>query len=107
MTAAGWLQIAVFLAAVLAIAWPLGRFMFRVFEGPPLLPRVERWLFKLCGVDPAREQTWVQYTVSLLAFSAVTMAITYAIERLQAHLPLNPQALPGVEPTLAFDTAAS
>jgi K+-transporting ATPase ATPase A chain len=112
MTAIGWTQILVFFALVIAVTKPLGVFMFRVFEGEkkPLarvLGPVERFFFRLSGVDAKREQTWVQYAVALLVFSAVSLLVTYAIERLQHVLPFNPQKFGPVEPTLAFNTAAS
>jgi K+-transporting ATPase ATPase A chain len=106
MTAAGWFQIALFCVAVFAVTKPLGAYMFRLFEGEPLLPRVERALFKLCGVNP-KGQTWGSYAFSLLLFSLLGMLITYFIQRLQQVLPLNPQHLAAVEPMLAFNTAAS
>jgi K+-transporting ATPase ATPase A chain len=102
MTAIGWAQIGLFSLVVLALTKPLGAYMFRIFEGKPLLPRLER----LCGAEE-REQEWSAYAISLLAFSLFGLLVTYGIERLQAVLPLNPQHLPGVEPALAFNTAAS
>ncbi|MCY1073052.1 potassium-transporting ATPase subunit KdpA [Archangium lansingense] len=114
MTLIGWLQIFLFFALVLAVTKPLGSYLFHVFEGPTQpLPRVlgpvERLLLKLCGVDLKRdrEQTWVQYALSLLAFSLFSVLIVYVLQRLQHVLPLNPQNLPAVGPELAFNTAAS
>jgi K+-transporting ATPase ATPase A chain len=112
MTLVGWLQILLFFALVLAVTKPLGRYLFHVFEGeqqplPRVFGPVERVLLRLCGVDSKREQTWVQYTVALLAFSGVSLLITYLILRLQHALPLNPQGFAAVEPTLVFNTAAS
>jgi K+-transporting ATPase ATPase A chain len=62
---------------------------------------------RLCGIDPDREQGWPEYVGSLLVFSAMGLLVTYAIQRLQHLLPLNPQGLPAVEPGLAFNTAVS
>jgi K+-transporting ATPase ATPase A chain len=112
MTAIGWMQIALFFLVVLALTRPLGAYMFRVFEGtrqplPAVLGRAERVLYRLSGVDPAREQTWPVYAFSLLAFSLLGLLGTYGIERLQHLLPFNPQHLGPVEPALAFNTAAS
>jgi len=112
MTVAGWLQIAVFLLAVTALTPPFGRYLFRVFEGRDKpLPRVfgpaERFLYRLSGVDPAKEHTWRGYAVALLLFSALGMLVTYALQRCQHLLPWNPQKLAAVAPDLAFDTAAS
>ncbi|MFL5278318.1 MAG: potassium-transporting ATPase subunit KdpA [Myxococcales bacterium] len=112
MTAIGLIQIGVFFLAVLALTKPLGAYMFRVFEGekqplPAVFGKAERFLYRLCGVDPAKEQAWTTYAFSLLAFSLLGVLVTYAIERLQHVLPLNPQGLGPVEPALAFNTAAS
>jgi K+-transporting ATPase ATPase A chain len=112
MTLVGWLQIIVFLLAIVAVTKPLGVYMFRVFEGerqplPRLLGGLERLCYRLSGVDPRREQTWKEYTFALLAFSAFGLIVTYLIQRLQGALPFNPQHLGAVEPTSAFNTAAS
>jgi K+-transporting ATPase ATPase A chain len=112
MTANGWLQILLYGGVVLLLTKPLGAYMYRVFEGDSQpLPRVfgpaERGIYALCGVDPKREQTWQEYSVALLLFSALGVLVTYAIERLQPVLPLNPQGLGAVPPDLAFNTAVS
>lgn len=112
MTLAGWLQILLVLAAVLAAAWPIGLFMARVFAGKatfltPALGPLERQLYSLSGVDRAKEQTWLQYTLAMLAFSAAGFVLLYGLQRLQAFLPLNPQGFAGVSPDLAFNTAVS
>src|SRR5438045_3209993 len=107
MTASGWLQIVLFTAIVIALAKPLGIYLHRVFEGdrqplPRILGPVERLMNRVSGVDPSKEQDWKLYTLSVLAFSLFGLIVTYAIQRLQASLPLNPQGFPGVEPLLAF-----
>lgn len=112
MTFTGWIQILAVLAAVLAAAWPLGHYMARVFAGKttilsPVVAPVERLLYRLAGVEPGKEQTWLQYTLAMLAFSAAGFVLLYAIQRLQAFLPLNPQGFAGVPPDLAFNTAVS
>jgi potassium-transporting ATPase potassium-binding subunit len=112
MTINGWIQILVFAAIIFAITKPLGNYMYRVFEGdrqplPRLFGAIERLLYKLCGVDPKQHQDWKQYTLAMLVFSAITLLVTYGIERLQHVLPLNPQNFPPVAPDLAFNTAAS
>jgi len=112
MSANGWLQILLYSGVILALTKPLGAFMFRVFEGEQQpLRRVfgpfEHACYRLCGVDPKREQTWQEYTLALLLFSALGVLVTYAIERLQGVLPLNPQGFAAVPADLAFNTAAS
>jgi len=112
MTFVGWLQIGVFVLVIFAITKPLGIYLFHVFEGERrplerLFGPLERALYAVCGVDPRREQTWLEYTTALLAFSCFGLLVTYALLRLQALLPLNPQALPGLSEHLAWNTAAS
>jgi K+-transporting ATPase ATPase A chain len=112
MTVTGWLQIALYALVIVAITRPMGLFMFRVLEGErhPLsriFGPIERGIYRLCGIDPKREQGWREYTVALLAFSAFGLLVTYALQRLQQVLPLNPQGLAAVEPALAFNTASS
>src|ERR1700753_2916487 len=106
MTLNGWLQIAFFMAAVLLLAKPMGSYMLLVFERrktflDPLLVPCERLLYRLTGVNPEQEMRWIEYAVCMLVFSAATLILTYAIERLQQFLPLNPQHIAGVEPGLA------
>ena len=112
MTVNGWIQILLFAAIIFALTKPLGSYMFRVFEGdrqplPRLFGAIEGLLYKLCGVDPRQQQDWKQYTVAMLVFSAITLLVTYGIERLQHILPLNPQNFGPVPADLAFNTAAS
>ena len=111
MTPSGWLQLGAFCALVVLLTRPVGAWLHRVFEGTPPFRRtlgaLERGCLRLAGVDPAKEQTWSQYAVALLLFSAISMLVTYALLRIQHLLPLNPQGLGAVGPDLAFNTAAS
>ena len=112
MTINGWLQIIVFFLVIVAITRPIGVYLFRVFEGdrqplPRTLGRLERGLLRLCGLRQPAEQTWVQYTIAVLMFSALGLIVTYGVQRAQGVLPWNPQQLPGVPGALAFNTAAS
>ncbi|MGI4755935.1 MAG: potassium-transporting ATPase subunit KdpA [Janthinobacterium lividum] len=112
MTLNGWLQIALFIAAVLLLAKPMGSFMTAVFERQrtfldPIAGPVERLLYRVCGVDADEEMTWRQYTVAMLVFSLASLVLTYVIQRIQHLLPLNPQHLPGVAADLALNTAVS
>jgi K+-transporting ATPase ATPase A chain len=112
MTNNGWLQIIFFLLVVLALTKPLGLYMTRVFNREktlldPLLRPIEKLVYRLTGVDETKEMRWTEYAGSMLMFSGVTMFVLYLMQRLQDHLPLNPQKLPGVAPDLAFNTAAS
>ena len=112
MTSNGWFQILLFFALVLAAAKPLGIHMARVFQRERTFfdfaaRPLERLIYRLTGVDETREMRWTEYAAAVLIFSLVSMLLTYAIERLQHVLPLNPQGLAAVAPALAFNTAAS
>ncbi|HWB32193.1 MAG TPA: potassium-transporting ATPase subunit KdpA [Acidobacteriaceae bacterium] len=112
MTLNGWLQIALFIAVVLLLAKPMGSYMTAVFERrktflDSILKPCELALYRATGINPDEEMRWTQYAVAMLVFSAATLILTYLVERLQAHLPWNPQHLPGVEPSLALNTAIS
>ena len=117
MTGNGWLQFLVFSAILLASIRPLGIYLARVLEGErtwldPLLRPIEKLIYKLSGVNASQEMTWREYAFAMLGFSAVSMILTYVLERAQgwgllAVGWLNPQKLPGVEQALAFNTAAS
>lgn len=112
MTPNGWLQIILFFGIILVATKPLGIYMTQVFErertsADRLLGPIERLLYRVTGVDESHEMRWTEYGMSMLMFSAVTMLLTYGIERLQAILPWNPQRLTAVAPDLAFNTAAS
>ena len=113
MNTSGWLQLAFFSIVLLALTKPMGLYLVRVLDAEgrtcldPVLKPVERLIYRLTGVDPAKEQDWKNYAVSVLIFSVVTMLLTYVILRLQGVLPLNPQGFSGVAGDLAFNTAAS
>jgi K+-transporting ATPase ATPase A chain len=112
MTLVGWSQIALTLAMVMACAIPLSRFVADVFAGErnvltPVLGPVERGLYRLAGVDPAREQDWCAYTIAMVVFSVAGFLSLYALQRLQNVLPLNPRGFDAVAPDLAFNTSIS
>ncbi len=108
-----WLQLVLYVGALLLITKPLGLYLVRVLDsqGSTFLDWIakpfERVTYRICGINPREEQGWIGYTVSMLAFSMIGMLWTYFILRFQDHLPLNPQGLPGLAPHLAFNTAAS
>jgi K+-transporting ATPase ATPase A chain len=112
MTVNGWLQFAIYCLVLLATVRPVGIYLARVMEGErtwldPVLRPFERLIFKLSGINTEKEMNWREYACAMLGFSAVTMVLTYAIERLQVYLPWNPQHLANVGTDLAFNTAAS
>ncbi len=112
MTTNGWLQLLIYLVLLAAVTPPLGKYMTRIFSGErtfltPAVRPLERLIYRLCRVDEQAEQHWTEYGLAMLVFSGVSMLLLYGLERLQAFLPANPQHFAGVEPALAFNTAAS
>ncbi len=112
MTLNGWLQIGLLFTLVLVAVLPLGLYMARVFQGErgflhPVLGPVEKGFYRLSGISPSAEQSWLGYSLAMLVFSALGFASLYAILRLQAFLPLNPQGFDGLPPDLAFNTSIS
>ncbi|GAA5186942.1 potassium-transporting ATPase subunit KdpA [Rugosimonospora acidiphila] len=105
MGVAAWLQIAAVLAFVGVLHVPLGDYMARVYTGARHW-RVERLVYRVCGIDPDSEQRWGAYLRSVLAFSLAGVLVLYAILRLQGRLPLG-LGHPGMPAALAFNTAVS
>jgi potassium-transporting ATPase potassium-binding subunit len=107
-----WLQIGLYLLVLLLLVKPLGAYMARVFQGErvfltPALGRVERFIYRVTGIRSDEEMSWKTYAVVMLLFNVAGLLVVYALQRLQAVLPLNPQDLGAVKPDLAFNTAVS
>lgn len=108
-----WIQLILFVGALILITKPLGIYLTKVLDvdGKTWLDKVlkplEKVTYKLLGVDPKKEQSWKGYAVSMLIFSVISLLFTYIILRIQQWLPLNPQHLPNLSPDLAFNTAVS
>ena len=105
-------QIVLYVVLVVALAKPVGVFLFKLYSGErtflhPVLAPVERALYRAVGVDPAGEMTWVAYSLSVLMFSGVCILVLFALLRLQGVLPLNPAHVPSMPSLLALNTAVS
>jgi len=113
MNAHQWLELALYLGALILVTKPLGLYLGRVFDAngrtwlDPLMRPLEKLTYWIFRVDPAKEQGWKQYTFAMLIFSLVSLLFTYAILRLQQYLPLNPQHFGALSEHLAFNTAVS
>jgi potassium-transporting ATPase potassium-binding subunit len=113
MRSTDWLQLALFVAALALITKPMGLYLIRVLDAngrtwlDPILKPLERFTYRLIGVQPDREHDWKAYTFAMLVFSLVSCLFTYGILRLQHLLPLNPQGFGPMSPDLAFNTATS
>ena len=112
MTSAVWLQLLVYLVLLFALAWPLGKWLAAVAQGR--IPRwlspviaVENLLYRLAGVDPAISVGWKHYTLAVIVFNVIGLLVVYALQRLQALLPLNPAGMPAVSADSSFNTAIS
>ncbi|MBO9558894.1 MAG: potassium-transporting ATPase subunit KdpA [Caulobacter sp.] len=108
----GWAEIALTLGLAVAIGWPLGVYMSRVWNGErtwldPVLRPFEAFFYTACGIDPKKGQSWYGYAGALLAFNLVGFLITYGVLRLQGVLPLNPQGFGAISEHLSFNTAIS
>ena len=112
MTANGFIQIALYCVVVTLLVKPFGFYMTRVFNGErtflsPLLRPVERVIYSLSRVNEREEQSWIGYGLAMLTFSLAGFLALYALQRLQAVLPFNPQNFDPVSPDLAFNTSVS
>lgn len=111
MTLSALIELSGFLGALFLLAYPLGLFIASVVRGEPSLlawiTPLEMTLYRLSGIDPDHEMGWREYALNLVIFSVMGFLILYLLLRCQATLPLNPEALGGVSPDLAFNTAIS
>jgi len=109
MTSSAWGLLALFLAALLVLAWPVGKFLAALCDErvPHWMQRVEAPLYRLAGARPEQSMHWLRYALALLAFNAIGAIFLYALQRLQGWLPLNPAGMGAVSPDSAFNTAVS
>jgi K+-transporting ATPase ATPase A chain len=112
MTANGLLQIGLYFAVLLLLAKPLGVYIAAVYENRPvflnrILAPLETGLYRLSGVKPEQEMRWQEYAAALLWFNLFGGLMVFALQMLQAFLPLNPQQLGNVTVDSAFNTAVS
>jgi K+-transporting ATPase ATPase A chain len=112
MTLNSFLQLGFYFIILLLLVKPLGLYMWRVYEGETtflnrIVGPLERFCYRLMGVEPEDEMDWKSYTLALLVFSGICFLVLYLLLRLQAFLPLNPQGFGATSPGLAFNTAIS
>ncbi|MGA2186909.1 MAG: potassium-transporting ATPase subunit KdpA [Steroidobacteraceae bacterium] len=110
MSGQAFLTLTLYLAVLVALAYPLSAYMARLAGGAPLwgiFGSIERAIQRACRIDPAHDMPWTQYAVALVAFNGLGALVVYAVQRLQAWLPLNPQHVANISADSAFDTAVS
>ncbi len=112
MTPVSVALVAAFFLLLLVTVKPFGLYMANVMEGHPIWPlrvgaRFEAFIYRLCGIDPDAQMGWKKYAIALLIFNTLGVIFVYALQRLQAGLPLNPQQLANISPDSSFNTAVS
>ncbi|MDB5906006.1 MAG: ATPase [Massilia sp.] len=112
MTTQSLLLLAAFLVALLVLSYPLGILLARVGDGSKVpgfgwLHKIENLLYRAAGTSPGDGQSWKAYAFALLAFNGLGTLVVYGLQRIQAWLPLNPQALANISADSSFNTAVS
>ena len=112
MSANGYFQLVLYLGVLIALSKPLGAYMARIYEGRPAVLNtigapLEKLIYRISGVDPAKEMRWTQYAFAMLALNLLGGLVVYGLQRSQGYLPLNPQAFAAVSADSSFNTAAS
>jgi K+-transporting ATPase ATPase A chain len=107
-----WIQLILYIVVLLALAKPLGSFMAKVYQGEHtfldrVLGPIERFIYRVSGVKPDEDMNWKTYAIAVMLFNVLGLFILYGLQRLQAFLPLNPQALGAVTPDSSWNTATS
>jgi len=112
MTSSDWLCVILLPFITTALAFPLGEFMAKVFNGSktflsPVIAPLERVLYRLFGVDEKEEMSWQTYALCLIIFNIIGIIIVFILQIIQGKLPLNPQKLGSVWWDTALNTAVS
>ena len=107
-----WLSLMLFIIVLLVLSPLLGRYMASIFrdQSQPsyfFLSWLEKFIYRICGVDPEQEMGWKEYTKALIYFNLFGLVFLFLLQLFQGWLPLNPQNFSGVEPALALNTAVS
>ncbi len=109
MSAQAWILLAIFMGMVLAAGLLLAPWMTALAEGrvPRFVARIDRAILRLSGADPEVAMSWKQYAIAVMTFNIAGIAVVFALQMLQAALPLNPQSMPATSWHLALNTAVS
>jgi len=96
---------------VVLLAFPLGRYIAKVFKGDrtitDFMNPVERWIFRVCGIDPNKKMNWKEFLKAMLTVNLLWFVYAFFLFFFQGHLPMNPDGNPGMTPDLSFNTAIS
>ncbi len=105
-----YIEIILFVVALILLTKPLGSYIYKIVENKlnfRFLDKIENWIYRFSGINRDESMNWKSYLYALLAFNALGFGFVFLMQLIQSYLPLNPQHLPNVEPTLAFNTAVS
>lgn len=108
-----WIQLLFFLAVVFILIKPVGLHLCRVLTPgektflDPVFKPVEKFLYRICRIDPMAEQGWKEYLACVLVFSAISVAFCFGIVALQSYFPFNPQKFDAPSWDLNLNTAIS
>lgn len=107
-----WLQLILFFTVLFLLTKPLGSFMAKVYLGERIflgrvLGPVERFIYRVSGIDPQEDMDWKTYAIAMLVLNAIGLIFVYVLQRIQVFLPLNPQGLGAVSPDSSWNTAVS
>ena len=107
-----WIQLIFYVVVLIAMAKPLGSFMAKVYQGERtflnrVLGPVERFIYRLSGINPEEEMNWKTYAIAVMLFNVLGLLVVHALQRLQAVLPLNPMGLGAVTADSSWNTAVS
>lgn len=104
------IQIILFFGILTLLVKPFGKYIYNVIEGKlsiGIIFKIEKFIYKILGIKSEEQMNWRSYLFSLLIFNGIGFGFVFLLQLVQSYLPLNPQKLPNVEPTLAFNTAVS
>ena len=111
MGADAWGTLGLYLAVLVAAAYPLSIYLARIASSAPMggiLGKLERAVYRAAGVDPAQDMpSGTRYAVAVVSFNVLGVVIVYLLQLLQLWLPMNPQHMANVRPDSAFNTAVS
>jgi potassium-transporting ATPase potassium-binding subunit len=110
MSGQSWFTLALYLAVLAALSYPLAIYMARIANAAPIggvFGKIERAIYRASAVDAAQDMPWTKYAVAVLLFNAMGVIVVYAVQRLQVWLPWNPQSMANVAADSAFNTAIS
>ena len=112
MSLYSWSQLIFYAVVLLFLAKPLGTFMSKVYQGEHtfldrVLGPIERFIYRLAGVNPDEDMNWKTYAIAVLLFNVMGLLAVYILQRFQAVLPLNPQGLGAITPDSSWNTATS